>query len=415
MSLTLGKTWSRRSLLGAAVGAFVGGVSSQLSRPVCAMADEGRAPVRKGPRYVLHLVLRGGVDAIWTMDPRTRGDVSAGVDVPYDANAIIGDGVAFGPHLAPLRRWLPKACVVRGVRMGTANHVTGAIQVLRCKVDARIGEPTLLEIIGARRDRQALGTVTFGGLTRHFYSGGFFDGSLFDTIDRAAPSELHEVATVMRHQGAGFGARSFGLGRPAARVNEAAELLDGLATVRPFQVEEWSKNGDQQRLATAMQRAVWLFQHDLCRCSCVVTFNHWDTHTMNTVGQEDSSGIGVPMLARLLDALDHTVSGGRSLLDQTLVIAGSELGRYPMINAMSGKDHFPEAPMLLWGHGVAEGTSFGVTGKSLEALRVSPARGTADAGGVAMNLTDVGSTILDACGITGSSRGYVGTRLGFLQ
>ena len=98
--------WSRRRLLQASVLAAAGG-----ALPLVARGEK-----MKGPRYVVVLFQRGGVDGVYTLDPKSKADVGPKVDVPYDANQIVdAGGLQFGPHYAKLARWAPKMAVLRGV------------------------------------------------------------------------------------------------------------------------------------------------------------------------------------------------------------------------------------------------------------------------------------------------------------
>src|SRR3979409_984045 len=78
---------------------------------------------RKAPRYFVTVFLRGGIDAVYTTDPKTKKDVEANVDVPYDVGSIVDGGpIQFGPHFRPFQKWASKMAVLRGVQVSTANH-----------------------------------------------------------------------------------------------------------------------------------------------------------------------------------------------------------------------------------------------------------------------------------------------------
>jgi uncharacterized protein (DUF1501 family) len=65
-------------------------------------------------------------------------------------------------------------------------------------------------------------------------------------------------------------------------------------------------------------------------------------------------------LPALLEDLD-----GRGLLDETLVVWVGEFGRTPRINAMAGRDHWPQCyTALLAGGGVKRGAVFGASDKT---------------------------------------------------
>src|SRR4051812_4180115 len=99
---------SRRRLLQASVAACAVGALPR------ALRAESSTPAKKsGARYFVTIFLRGGIDAVYTTDPKVRADVDAKVDVPYGANAIVDTGkMPFGPHFRPLAKWAPEMAVV---------------------------------------------------------------------------------------------------------------------------------------------------------------------------------------------------------------------------------------------------------------------------------------------------------------
>ena len=86
-------------------------------------------------------------------------------------------------------------------------------------------------------------------------------------------------------------------------------------------------------------------------------------------GEFDSHGrIYYHMRKRLLPPLDRGLSAlvsdlaNRGLLRDTLLVAMSEFGRTPRINAQAGRDHWPFAQtVLLAGGGMTGGTTYGAT------------------------------------------------------
>ena len=69
-----------------------------------------------------------------------------------------------------------------------------------------------------------------------------------------------------------------------------------------------------------------------------------------------------PALTSMCCALPHADLEARGLLDETLVIFGSEFGRLPTAQGPDGRDHnITGYPMWLAGAGVKKGFSFGST------------------------------------------------------
>ena len=63
-------------------------------------------------------------------------------------------------------------------------------------------------------------------------------------------------------------------------------------------------------------------------------------------------------MSALLDDLND-----RGLLEHTLVLTFSEMGRTPYINSSQGRDHFPRMSVTLSGCGIKPGVIYGKTDK----------------------------------------------------
>ena len=86
-----------------------------------------------------------------------------------------------------------------------------------------------------------------------------------------------------------------------------------------------------------------------------LTCGSWDHHD-NIKNAMDGR---MPELDQALSAL-ITDLDERGMLDETLVVVGSEFGRTPMINANAGRDHWPKVySMMMAGGGVARGVVHG--------------------------------------------------------
>jgi uncharacterized protein (DUF1501 family) len=377
-----------------------------LARPSLGWAD---ARPRKGPRRYLSVLLSGGIDAVYSADPKTRAEVEPWVDVPYPASAIVeAGGLLLGPHFAPLAPFAKRLAILKGVRVRTANHNTGTEQFARMKTNTVPEMPTLLQILGEQKEGEAVGCMgwTYGApqFTRLFQ----------DT----PPEDLLRMAFALKNQAHGLRMDP----RPASHVTqksveESAALLERMARAPAFKPEVWSPDEFAQHVAASLQRVLWVFENDLARAyelNVGGIDQPWDSHTFNTERQTDSAK-AIPMLARFLAELEARKTSRGPLAAETLVVVGSELGRYPATNRQSGKDHFPEVPLLFYGAGVRGGAAFGTTGKRMEALPVSVRTGRAAPGGDGIALDDVGTTLLHAAGVSDPAAfGYSGRVLEFL-
>jgi hypothetical protein len=396
--------WAAASLVGAA-----------LARSRSVLAQPARPPVRRGPRYFLSIYLSGGVDPVYTTDPRLRPDVEPWVDVPYGRDEIIDAGaLRLGPHFAPLKPVAGGMAILNGVQVHTANHNTGSEQFLRMKTGTRPEMPSLLQLLGEHRDGQAVGCMDW------LFGAAQFSRLFGDT----PPDDLRLLSRVLRARAKNV----LGDGsRPERRVtagslDETAELFERVAGLPRLRPERWSDDDALQSLAVSLQRILWIFEHDLARG---VELNvggieqPWDTHTFNAERQKSASA-PVAMIARFLGELTRRRSPRGPLSGETLVIMGSEIGRFPALNTAGGKDHFPEAPYVLFGAGVnaggGKGAAYGRTGKNMAASPVALRTGLpAASGGHMVALDDVGATLLYLGGVADPTvYGYDGRVLEFL-
>lgn len=419
---------SRRSLLGLGLGvaslagaALVGcGGKRDEAKGHAPPAPPAPAPrpANAAPRSLVLIFLRGGIDAMYTTDPKLRADVDDGIDVPFAEREIVSAGrQRVGPHLAALSAFLPRMTLVNGIRVNTANHETGAAQVLRQRTGVLPAMPGLLDIIGARRDGQPLGSVSLGQFNRYEHGQRWFSEEQLKLLDAIPGPEQRRVAEALRAQVPAYAGGRDGV-VTGENLGDAAAFLERYAQVRPFAyTPDWQPEPLVARVTASLQQALWLLEHDLTKCIFVKAYLPWDTHERNALGQGNTSKPFFPMLARFLGELDKRRGPHGVLADTTRVVMTSEVGRFPRLNGDLGKDHFPELPMLFYGPRLAAGATFGRTGRSMESLPVSVKTGAPTTDGTVGHvptLDDVGATLLHDFGVEPRSRGYTGRVLDFL-
>ncbi len=369
---------------------------------VARLAQASDTRPAKSMRYVLQIVLGGGIDSIFSTDPKERSEVDPDVDIPYAPGDVLSAGrMRFGPHFAPLAKWAPRMTIVNGVFVGVANHPAGMRQLLRLRLGGTNDMPTALEVVGSQRDGQALPCVTMEPIMDGAASS-FMGDDVFDVLEKASPDDLKMMARVSRQRGKGI---QFA-GGPATRnsIEDCATFFERLANTPRFE----PKPDTESHVSLHLQRATWLFQHDLTRCVTMDLGSGWDTHVQNTQIQTALSLPGFGMLAEALAQMEKTTNQHGSVLDNTLIVMCSELGRYPVLNPRAGKDHFPEVPVIFFNAPAGRGEVFGRTGRRRQALPF--ARKTSNR----VTLTDVGNTVLRLAGVAPETRGYDGAPLEFL-
>lgn len=127
----------------------------------------------------------------------------------------------------------------------------------------------------------------------------------------------------------------------------------------------------------------------------------WDSHDGNLLRQTERHQTFFAGLKALLDELAARpgAASGSRLIDETVVVVVSEMGRTPMLNEQGGKDHWPVTSALVFGGGVAGGRVLGATDDMLQGRTVDLATGEPDDGGTALQYGNFAAGILALAGV----------------
>jgi hypothetical protein len=416
---------NRRRYLQLALAGAIGFCAAPLRRRALA---ESRAR----PRFYLQIIPGGGIDSIFTTDPKTTKDVDSGLDVPYAATDIVeAQGVRLGPTFAQLARWAPRLAIVNSFRQNSANHPTGMVHTTRFKTHGTVSTPTLLDVLGARRGREAVANVSLGAPYTTGYSPSYLgepttfkfgpDPGLFGHFDKAAPDDLRFAAAALERQAARFGVRPTDEERQTKQnLLDSAAFMSRAAAIPTFSPVDWGIESDATFFGASkdLQRALWLFENSMSRCATIVIgavlASLFDSHFSNTARQTFSTTYLAALLDRLFAELDRRIVDGRPLSEQTVVIVGSEIGRFPKLNNLSGKDHLPQAPYMFFGPWFQTGATYGGTGRNMVTVPVSTTTGHPERGGHLLRVDDIGTTLLHLDGADPTMHGYAGEHLSFL-
>jgi uncharacterized protein (DUF1501 family) len=163
-------------------------------------------------------------------------------------------------------------------------------------------------------------------------------------------------------------------------------------------IVDWSATGDLSALG---KLTADLLQLGICRC---VMMNHsgrgWDTHTNNDTTQSqswESLFSGLLDMSNRLAALPGKVAP--SLLDETVIVVLSEMGRTPALNDGEGKDHWPYTSAMVMGAGITGDRVVGATDEFYYGKTIDPDSGDLYAGGVDLTVGSFGATLLNLAGI----------------
>lgn len=121
-----------------------------------------------------------------------------------------------------------------------------------------------------------------------------------------------------------------------------------------------------------------------------IDYDAWDTHTKNFSILKDNK---LPGLDQTWSALIEDLET-RGLLDETLVVVMSEMGRTPRINANAGRDHWTHCYSVLFaGAGIRGGTIYGASDSQAAYVKDLP-----------VSTADVCATIYQCLGIDPQTR-----------
>ncbi len=177
-----------------------------------------------------------------------------------------------------------------------------------------------------------------------------------------------------------------------------ASLVRGVELKDLQGVINWSAGGS---LAAQGNLAGQLLNLGISR---TVMMNHggsgWDSHQNNDQTQSQS---WESLFGGLLDTADRfdTLPGrnGGSLLDETVFVVMSEMGRTPALNNGEGKDHWPYTSALVMGPGLTGGRVIGATDEFYYGERIDMESGELDRNGEDLTVGNLGATLLAVAGV----------------
>jgi hypothetical protein len=147
--------------------------------------------------------------------------------------------------------------------------------------------------------------------------------------------------------------KAFDLSEEREELRDAYGL--GPAKSKSANGSRWAPFGQGCLLARRLVQAGVTFVEVLCNNSGEPI--NWDTHRNNFGGHDTLAGFADPGFATLIRDLKD-----KRMLEKTLVIWMGEFGRTPLINAKTGRDHYPQAfSVALAGGGIRGGRVVGAT------------------------------------------------------
>jgi hypothetical protein len=145
-------------------------------------------------------------------------------------------------------------------------------------------------------------------------------------------------------------------------------------------------------LSVQVKVALDALEGGLCH-SVMLELADWDTHTGNSRQSEKHEAFFAGLIA-LSEGLEQ-----KKLLDGSLILVLSEMGRTPKLNSSQGKDHWPVTSALVFGSGVKGGRVIGGTDSLLGALGANLATGAVEAGGKQIQTGNLAAGVLALAGV----------------
>lgn len=187
------------------------------------------------------------------------------------------------------------------------------------------------------------------------------------------------------------------LGRNQARLQDFIDSLgrgDTLAATADF--GDFGFTGD---LAFQAQLAADALEQELS-FAVQIELGSFDTHENNLeqIPRNEQFFAGLQVLVDELVARPGMTAGSR-MIDDTVILVVSEMGRTPKLNDTGGKDHWPVTSAMLIGGGLTGGRVLGGTDDALYGRRVSLATGALDEEGVQIQYGNFAAGLLEAVGV----------------
>lgn len=292
--------------------------------------------------------------------------------------------------------------VLNGVSVRSVNHET-CQAVAMTGATAETGTDWATRLADARRDAYRLPHVVVAGPAFPGDRGtivsraqgrlqGLIDAALFDELDTPV-ARPHFAVTPVLDRYLSRRAAGFAAGAPDSRLRaahvEAVSRAQGLVADR-LELSLRGGGGLNDRIDTAVSALA----SGLCRCASVATDFVFDTHADNAVQiglfQDFFTSLSA-LRARLAATPGPT---GRPLVEDTLVVVGSEMGRTPAWNATFGRDHWPFTSMMLVGPGLRGGRVVGGYTARYGGIGADPATGEPDPARPGIAAADIGATLL---------------------
>jgi hypothetical protein len=325
-------------------------------------------------KSVIYIYLSGGMSHIDTFDPKPDWKDQGPVKT-INTNVA---GIQISEYLPGLAKRMDKMALVRSMYSNQGAHEPGTYFMHTGYTQrGTIKHPGLgawLNSMSGKTNSTLPGNIRIGGSNNAPGGAGFLD-SKYEPLHLGRPDDglpyinrhhsIDETEMRERLAMAQMMDLSFHQKYPSKQVNaygdvynEAIKLMNS-KDLAAFDLNKEPKNvrknyGDS-KFGKGCLLARRLVEHGVRFVE--VTHGGWDTHNDNHDLVEQLTQPLDQSVSALLDDLHY-----RGLLDETLVVIGTEFGRSPEINGNAGRNHHPTAfSCVLAGGGIKGGQVYGAT------------------------------------------------------
>lgn len=340
---------------------------------------------RPTAKSVIYIYLGGGMSHIDTFDPKPNWEQQGPIS-PISTNV---GGIQVSEFLPSLAKRMDKMAIIRSMTSNQGAHEQGNY-FMHTSYEQRgtIKHPGLgawLNAMSGKTNSTLPGNIRIGGSNNALGGAGFFD-SKYEPLHLGDPNKglpyvkrhksISEVELEERLAIAQMMDLSFHQKYPAKKVKAYHDVYeDAIRLMSSEDLQAFNLNKEPQSVRTRYGDTKFgkgcllarrLVEHGVRFVE--VTHGGWDTHNDN---HEQVASLCNPLdqsVSALLDDLHY-----RGLLEETLVVIGTEFGRTPNINQNSGRDHHPKVfSCVLAGGGVQGGQVYGASDERAHSVAEKP-------------------------------------------
>lgn len=388
---------SRRSLF-QALGALGGGfLLADFMLPKAAFAA-----TKDVKRKFVFAYFEGGWDQLLGLDPRDPATTTpeqqlidpgyGQLGYGYSSRGVQSAGaLRFGPAVPPSFMQIASECsIINGITMDTAAHEVGRRYFITGRFPRgleAVGSSTAAEILAQIGESSPIAHVSAGveSFVDHMpsYAGALQVNSLSDLLTALTPLATLDPklqAAVEKFQDESPGCEGVRLNRDGL----TSQLLESVRRSRGYITSQLSSVFDVRRTDPEMNALRTLYdlqaaggdlsapeimafaagqaiKKGVSQCVSFQAARTLDTHANWAQDHAPRQEQGWKVLGALIQDLKNTPGSmpGKTMLDETTILAFSEFARTPLFNNIRGRDHFLGNSALIAGAGVKRGLKVG--------------------------------------------------------